>query len=490
MHRSEYFKRLLVLLLLVALILLFGGVAEFHRRQTDLPELRGSAVVILGDIVILIGRVLPAAVFNLLPAFVALAVISWLASRFIHALYDTKNLREAHAFLRRNVFGMAGLKPLLIVKEGRIDTGAGSLYDRVGGRGFIVVEHDSAVVLEKGGRLTRVVGGPHLGFLEPFERAWEVIDLRPQRWLLTVNAMTKEGIPISCQADITLKIDDPFVDRGRNVRTKPPVETKTQPITDAAIEAALKKGGIATPLPYTDEAVFKAATSIWVCIRQPDHKEQLRKWTGRVVIGEVEGVLRSILARYRLDWLMKPHPPGSQHPREEIRELLKQKLCDSGLPVKGRCDDVLPANNKIGARILQVDLGKINVKDKRISTQWVEAWQAGWEQRTVESQAEGEAELARLQAAQVQAQAEMVLTLTEAIRPLVTGAEEFPSYLLAMRFIETLRWMAYDPWRRVFLPPEALRMLDELEKMMDKADVPPDETRSEIRRLLAEGRGM
>jgi hypothetical protein len=50
--------------------------------------------------------------------------------------------------------------------------------------------------------------------------------------------------------------------------------------------------------------------------------------------------------------------------------------------------------------------------------------------------------------------------------------------------------MAYDPWKRVFLPPEALRMLDELEKMMDKADVPPDETRSEIRRLLAEGRGM
>jgi len=191
----------------------------------------------------------------------------------------------------------------------------------------------------------------------------------------------------------------------------------------------------------------------------------------------VEGTLRSILARYRLDWLMRPSQPGQKHPREEIRGLLEQALRDA-----------FPVGNPIGARILHVGLGRIDVKDERISTQWVKAWQAGWEQRAVEGRAEGEAEMARLQAAQVRAQAEMALALTEAIRPLVTSVEEFPSYLLAMQFIETLRWMAYDPWKRVFLPPEALRTLDELEKMMDKAGVSPDETRSEIRRLLAEAR--
>jgi len=485
---SEYFKRLFVLLLLAVLVLLLGGITEFHRLQIELPELKGNATVVLGDIVVLIVRLLPAAVFNSLPALVALAVIPWLASHFIHALYDTKGLREAHSFLQRSVFGMAALQPLIIVKGGRIAVGAGSLYDRAGGRGFLVVDNDSAVVLEKGGRLTRVVGGPHLGFLERFERVWEIVDLRPQRWLLTVNGMTKEGILVSCEADITFKIDDRYIAPDGSVQTKPPVETKMEQFTDAAIEAALADAGIKTPLPYTDEAVFKAATSIWVRIHQPDHKEQLRKWTGRVVIGEVEGTLRSILARYRLDWLMKPHPPGSQHPREEIKELLKQKLCDSGLPVGGRCDDMLPANNKIGARILQVDLGQIDVKDERISTQWVKAWQAGWEQRAVESRAEGEAEMARLQAAQVRAQAEMVLALTEAIRPLVTSVEGFSSYAIATRFVEALWWMSYAPWMRAFLPPEAMRTLQELEKMLGEAG-PSDKTLSEIDRLLIERRG-
>jgi regulator of protease activity HflC (stomatin/prohibitin superfamily) len=462
----EYIKRLFVLLLLAMLVFLLGGLAELHRRQTEPPELKGNVTVLL-----------LAAVLNSLPALVALAVIPWLASRFIHALYDTKDLREAHGFLHRNVFGMATLQPMLIVKEGRIAVGVGSLYDRVGGRGFIVVEHDSAVVLERGGRLTRIVGGPHLGFLERFERVWEVVDLRPQHWLLNVNGMTKEGIPVSCQADITFKIDDRFIDRGGIVRRKSPVATEIQPVTDETIEAALKGGGIANPLPYTDEAVFKAATSIWVRIRQPDHPEQVRKWTGRVVIGMVDGALRSILARYRLDWLIQSPQPGHKHPREEIRELLERKLRDA-----------LPVGNELGARILHVDLGQIDVKDQKISTQWVEAWQAGWEQRAVESLAEGEAKLARLQAAQVQAQAEMVLTLTEAIRPLVTGAEEFPSYLLAMRFVETLRWMAYDPWRRVFLPPETLRMLGELEKMLGGAGISQDETLPGIGRPLIEGR--
>jgi len=455
---AEYQNRLLILLLLVMLVFFLGGMTELYHRQIDLVELDVKAAVVL------IASLFPAAVVNSLPALAALAAIPWLASRFIHALYGTKDLREAHSFLHRNVFGMAERKPALVVKEGRITDGAGSLCDRVGGRGALVVQSDSAVVLEKGGHLTRVVG-PSLSFPDRFERVWEVIDLRVQRWPLTVDAMTKEGIPVSCQVDVTFKIDDRFVDQDGFEQTKLPIETEPQLFTDEAIDAALEEDGIETPLPYTDEAVFKAATGIWVRIRQPDHPEQLRRWTGRVVIGEVEGALRSILARYRLDWLMQPPRPGHKPPREEIRGLLERKLRDA-----------LPVDNQLGARIIRVDLGKIDVKDEKISTQWIEAWQAGWEQRAVESRAEGETELARLQAAQVQAQAEMVLALTEAIRPLVTSEEELSSYALATRFVETLWWMSYSPGTRAFLPPDAMWTLKELQKMLGEGEgVPPEE---------------
>ncbi|MDY7076441.1 MAG: SPFH domain-containing protein [Chloroflexota bacterium] len=490
---SENSKRLLVLLLLALLVLLVGGIVELGHRQINLAERLGLAefggelpailvlVNILISTIILAIQLLPAALLNSLPALVALAVIPWLASRFIHTLHDTKNLKEAHDFLQGNVFGMGALAPLLIVKEGHIAVGKGVLCDRIGGRAVMIVYNDSAVVLEKGGRLTRVVGGPYFGFLESFERIWEVVDLRHQRWVLTDDAMTKDGIPIACEADITFKIDDRFIDEHGNAQTKPPSEAKTELPTDTAIEKALKKagGGIGNPLPYTKEAVFKAATSLWVRIRQPDHKEQLRKWTGRVVIGEVEGTLRSILARYRLDWLMQPPQSEHEHPREEIRALLEQKL-----------QKALSVGNKLGARVLQVNLGQIDVKNENISTQWVKAWQAGWDQKAMEIKAEGEAEAARLGVAQIQAQAEMVLTLTEAIRPLVTSREEIPSYLLAMQFIETLRWMAYDPFKRAFLPPETLRMLDELEKILkrNETSAPPDESSQRLGRLLIEGR--
>jgi len=456
-------------------------------KEVQRAEQAGKATLLLRASVawelvgVTLARFLVVVVFNSLPVLVALVAVPWLASHFIHALYDTDDLKEAYHFLSRNAFGMSSLQPLMIVKEGHILVGAGDLFDRVGGRGFIVVNNDSTVVLEKGGRLTHVMG-PSLGFLDRFERVYDVIDLRHQHWPLTVEAMTKEGIPVSCQADITFKIDDRFVDRWGRVRTKPPVEMERRAEDlDAAVATGLEKGGIAEPLPYTDDAAFNAATSSWIRIRQPDHPEQLRKWTGRVVIGGVEGKLRSILANYRLDWLMQPPRPGHKYPREEIREQLEQGL---------KAD--FPVGNPIGARILSVDLGQIDVKDEKISAQWVDAWQADWRQRALESQAEGEAELARLETARVRAQAEMVLTLTEAIRPVVTSEEEFPSYLLAVRFIETLRWMAYDPYKRMFLPPETLRMLNQLEQLLGEAGVSPgegaqptDEVFSELRRLLA-----
>jgi len=488
---NQNLYRQLALLPLIALVLLFSLVAEIHHQQIDLASWMGPAAqsgetpsnveveVILTNTVLLAVRVLPAVVLDLLPALLALALIPRLAARFIHSLYATKDVGEARKFLQRSVFGLAELRPPIIIREGRVAVGAGTLYNRVGGRTLLIVYNDSAAVLEKGGRLTRVVGGPYFGFLERFERVWEVVDLRHQRWVLAVDAMTKEGIPISCEADITFKIDDRFVDQAGNVRTKPPSEAKTELPTDRAIAEELKKTGIGRPLPYTKEAVLKAATSLWVRIQQPDHPEQLRHWTGRVVIGEVEGTLRDILARYRLDWLMRPPRPGHKHPREDIRDQLE-----------GRLDETMPVGNKLGARILNVDLGKIDVKDESISRQWIEAWQAGWEQRAVESRAEGEARLARLHAAQVAAQAEMVVTLTEAIRPLVTSTEDLPSFMLARRFVETLRWMAYDPLKRVFLPPETLRACDQLEQVVSNASAALEEPISTTERMVMEGRKL
>ena len=499
---DEHSNRWFVLLSVIVFMIGVGYVFTYRHRGINLVDYLGlseyigrpilevmvamgveDGIKVLKSSFFLVVTLFPGAVFNTLPVLVAIAAVFWWASHFMRSLYDTEDWKEAYDMLERNVFGMDKMEPLMIVKEGHIAVGEGEPHDRVGGRSLFIVYNDSAVLIERGGRLDRVMG-TSLSFLAPFERVWGVVDLRRQRWPLTVNAMTKEGIPISCETIITFKIDDRYKDEHGIVRVKQPVETEAPEVTDREIRKEIENAGIAEPLPYTEDAVFKAVTCNWIRIHQEDHPEQLRRWTGRVIIGGTEGTLRSILADYRLDWLLGPTQPGKKHPREEIREKLEEKLQNS-----------FAVGNSVGARILKVELGEIKVRDmedekgekmqmpEEVYEQWVDAWQAGWEQRAVEEQIEGEAELARLQAAQVQAQAEMALALVEAIRPLVSDDEGVSSYLLAARFVETLRWIVYDPFKRAFMPPEIMRTLDELEKAVSDADSDSEEPVIKLGRL-------
>lgn len=370
------------------------------------------------------------------PVVGALVAIPLVVSSLFYRLYATKDLKEAHDTFNRIVFGKLGFGPYLLIKEGRLAAGAGSPVAHVGGPASLVIYNDTAVVTEQYGHLKRVLGA---GFpqLERFERVWEIIDLRPQRWVYEVFALTREGIPISCEADISFKIDDRL----------PTGEEKGQ------------TAGM--PYPYTEEAVLKAATSKW--IREPWRDDPRMAWTGRVVIGFTEGILRDILAEYRLDWLIAPPQPGQPHPREEIRQRLEKELAIKAATV--------------GAKILKVDLGAIRVKARDeevsrkladiVSKQWIESWFADWESRALTSQAEGEAELLRMDAAQIQAQAEMVIALTEALQSAIMNQQATEPYLLALRFVETLRWLSFDPYTRDFMPPEVIRTLKRMQELLE-----------------------
>jgi len=377
------------------------------------------------------------------PVIGALVAIPLLASPLLQKLYAAKNTTEAHDALNRIVFGQLGRNPILIAKEGKFFVGKDSLPGRVGGPATLIIYNDTAVVTEQYGSLKRVLG-PGFRSLERFEKIWELVDLRPQRWVLEVFALTKEGIPISCEADISFQIDDQPQEPGEKVH----------------------KDG---PYPFTEEAVFRAATNKW--IREPDREDPYLTWAGRVVIGSTEGTLRNILAGYRLDWLIAPPQPGQKHPREEIRQQLEETLEESV--------------GNVGAKLLNVELGAIQVKTRDeetakrlsqiVSKQWIDAWYADWETRTLTSKAEGEAELLRIDMARIQAQVEMVVTLTEALQSTLVTEGAIEPYILAMRFVETLRWMSYNNIRREFMPPEAMRTLKQLQNLMGTKTETSDE---------------
>jgi hypothetical protein len=384
------------------------------RFATDLPTRLAFAVI---------------AVF---PVLLALVAVPLFISRFLHELYDIKALKDAHNFLSRLLFSPWAFGPFLVVREGKVTMGAGSTVDKVGGPGSLVIYNDNAVVTERCGKPYRVLG-PGFPALERFEKIWEIVDLRPQRWPFKVNAMTREGIPVSCIADVSFKIDDRERDERGHLRPKQPTNSK--------------------PYPYTPEAVFTAATSRWV--RPPDWTKHSQDWTGRVMIGFTEGTLRNILAEYRLDWLIAPTGSDTEHPREVIRRRLEEQLRQKA--------------TNVGAKILRVDLGEIEVDDEQIPHQWLELWQADWESRALATRVEGEAELLGMEVVQSRAQAEMIISLTQHLQSVAVSEEKLQGYLLATRLVQALRLMSFDPFTRTHMPPEALRTLKQIQDSLDSA---------------------
>lgn len=375
------------------------------------------------------------------PFLLALILIAHAASNFLQTLYGIKSRSEAAAFWYRLLFGVWKFGPYLLIKEGKIAAGENSVLHKVGGPGYLVIYNDTAVVTERCGRIERILSA-HLPkrhnypFLAPFEKVWEIIDLRPQQWTFPVKGMTREGIPVICEADIRFKIDDRVPDARGQLQPKPPTEEE--------------------PHPFTPEAVFKAATARW--IREPDFRGPPMDWRGRVVVGFTEGILRNLLAEYRLDWLLGPTGDDTIHPREQIRQRLEEAL-------------VRDAPN-VGVRILSVQLGEIRVEDEEIPAQWMDAWRAEWESQAAATRVEGEAELLRIETVRAQAQAEMVIRLIRQLQAVTVSDDELRPYLLATRLAETLRWMSYDPFTRAFLPPEAIRTLHRLQELLDRERKP------------------
>ena len=362
-----------------------------------------------------------AVVRDMVPGLMALIAIDLLAARFVQALYKTESLAEARSFMYRSLFGLAKFGPWLRITEG-MSSGKDQVLNQVGGRGHLVVFNDSAVLLERGGQFTRIA---KKGFvrLDPFEKIYTIVDLRPKRWVYPVKAMSKEGIPITCEADISYQIDNEHL----------------EPTDDE-------------PYPAPDSRIFQAATCTWIREANLPAETRTMDWSGRVIISETEGSLRTILSQYPLDRLIGLALVNA-NPREEIREELETQLRNS-----------VPT---LGAKILSVALGDIKV-DHEVTQQWIEAWQARWQRWTTERQALGQASLVeQVENAKTRAQVMMITDITEALRPLMTSSDQkITSRLVLMRLFMVLSRAQADPLTRVYLPQEAVHTLKLLKDMI------------------------
>jgi regulator of protease activity HflC (stomatin/prohibitin superfamily) len=356
------------------------------------------------------------------PSLLALLAAYILAARFTQHLYGLKNVKEARSFVLHCLFGLFGFPPWLRVNEGKIEADRDHVLMRAGGPGHLVVYNSNMVLLEKAGRFSRIAG---TGFcrLEKMEKIYDVVDLRPKRQVCRVEAMSKEGIPITCEADVSYQIDNEGV---------PPTEE--------------------VPFPASEDKVFQAAIATWIREAYRAEESQTMDWSGRVISSETEGTLRTILARYPLDRLIGLASLGSEHSREEIRRELEERL-KADVP-------------QLGARLLSVELGDIQVQDE-VTQQWIDAWKAEWTRWSTERKALGQAKQAeQIESAKTRAQIMMLAAITEALQPLVERQQEVTSKLVLARLFMVLSRAPSDPLTRINLPKEAVGTLKLLKDLI------------------------
>lgn len=335
----------------------------------------------------------------ILAIITSLLIVGW----FIQSLYGLQNPGEGIEFALRLVFGIPAFKPYLryskggseVMETGVEDEDETGVLRKAGGPGNLLLYADTAVVTEQKGRLARVIRGPALERLGNFEKVYAVIDLQSQQWQYAVNAMSKEGIPITCKTDISFQIDD----------SNGPAEQET--------------------------AIFKAATSTWA--REKERVEDKMNWAGRVIISNTEGTLRTLLAQMPLDQLVpsqiispdkitKTIDPAKH--RREIQEKLRAAL-EASAPT-------------LGVKITSVFLGHIEV-DEDIAQQWADIWQTGWRKWATETIGTAKAERIQiLEEARANTWLDLLEQAAEAIKRSSQAGYAISNEVIALHFLEAL----------------------------------------------------
>jgi regulator of protease activity HflC (stomatin/prohibitin superfamily) len=287
-----------------------------------------------------------------------------------------------------------------------------------GGPGLVLASSHYAIPLTVGTRDTQV-GGHGVVFTGHRERPHSLVDLRLQARTKTVQALTRDGIPVKVVMTAVFQID----------RRK------------------AKDEGL---YPFDPQAVFAAVHAEGIGPKREEEEEKPR-WE-QIVVDRAADLLRDAISRTLLDRLLESDDRGTKPPRETLRAGVKKELAQ-----------VMESH---GVEVIAVSLGNLEVEDEEVLRQRVENWRAIWERRRLEKEAQGDAEAIRLiEEARADAQSQTIEIIIKAFQQLVDTGTPVPAQVIALRFIDVLEEVATASPVQELLPetvqelPARLRLL-------------------------------
>jgi regulator of protease activity HflC (stomatin/prohibitin superfamily) len=328
----------------------------------------------------------------------------------------------------------------------------------VNGRGAILMDSTSVVVLKTETGISRVIGpGNEAGksnsgvsFTFYAEQVDSIIDLRPQMRTEMIKAQTRDGIGVEVRVSVFFTLKGTKARRSIDITAEKP-----HPFTwrQASVREAFHNKRIEP-------------------IEGKPGETQQTEWSDRVMqIAIAE--LRQLIARHSLDYLTAPLL-SDRHPRFELRrELL------------GIVQDQLDASNIIQSEPEASGESKrssgIEVRFIAVSLIWppppvveqrIEAWKNEWSKKEIEVMGRAKAQaLIMKEQARATAQGELTARINDALQA-AKDSGTTSSDLVALRFLEVMDKMAKDPTTRALLTLDSLNMLNQLRDMLksDGAD--------------------
>jgi len=256
-------------------------------------------------------------------AICAFALAFFSTASFLKTLYAIESFWDVCKHLGIFLFGLP-FGHYLLIREGQIvPRYRASSLAKMGGPGYLIIYADSAVVLERQGRFTRVLG-PGYFFLMPFETVRRVVDLRPQTRSMQVKAVTKEGIPIQVDMELEFQLRQ---------RVNLPPKVKKPPSLRARIKTCLRRvlnlilrrrEGAVRPSPLPEQPFPISWSAIYKAVFKGEmaSKDEVYHWDDLIPI-IARSQLRTILRQYKLDRLVEPEMAEEEEilPPDRVRSL-------------------------------------------------------------------------------------------------------------------------------------------------------------------------
>lgn len=332
--------------------------------------------------------------------------------QYVEDLHDL-SADDAENLVSRLLFGPSRtMSPgsMLRVESGQVDLEGPPVVHKVGGPAMLNVDHNSVVVTSRLGILSRVLG-PGIHTLRPFERVWDIVDMRPQRRTVTVEFITRDGIPASCQASIVCRIAS---SDGEH-----PTESVPR-------------------FGYSEKAVLQVTTS--KSVRKQDGSDRISDWVTGIANGVMVGTVREVLEQYCLDELLNPQYWLEDEDGPARSAAAPQLLPELEATVQ---EEVHDAGESRGIVVERIELGMVRPAEVAISRQWLEFWQAKLQKNVDRYTMEATTTHERLaENARAEAQAAFVNRMLEEVQQLRSNGVTMPPELVIMSFLEVLYAMS------------------------------------------------